>query len=54
MGFPLWKRSRVLRFGFYLLIALPLFWFHLFEGLMLLVLIAFVVEFACFPGKRPD
>ena len=50
---PLWKRSRGLRFAFYGLLALPLFWFHLYEGLVLLALIGFVVEFACFPGKGP-
>jgi hypothetical protein len=49
---PLWKRNRVLRFGFYGVLAVPLLWFHLYEALILLVLVGFVVEFACFPGKR--
>lgn len=52
MDEPLWKRSRPLRFACYAALALPLVWFHLYEGLILLALIGFVVEFACFPGKR--
>jgi hypothetical protein len=50
---PLWKRSRTFRLVGYLLLALPLLWWHLYEALILLGLIGFVVEFACFPGKRP-
>jgi hypothetical protein len=49
---PLWKRSRALRFTLYGLLSLPLCLFDLYEGLILLGLIGFVVEFACFPGKR--
>ncbi|MBL3528059.1 MAG: hypothetical protein JMN27_10755 [gamma proteobacterium endosymbiont of Lamellibrachia anaximandri] len=47
---PIWKRSRLFRYGLYFSLGLPLVWFSLYEGLVLLVLIAFVVEFACFPG----
>ena len=49
---PIWKRSRAFRFALYGLLSLPLCVFHLYEGLILLGLIGFVVEFACFPGKR--
>ncbi len=52
MGEPVWKRSRWFRFALYGLLALALFWFHLYEGLLLLALIGFLVEFACFPGNR--
>jgi hypothetical protein len=52
MDEPIWKRSRLFRFVLYGLLALPLLWFHLYEGLILLALIGFVVEFACFPGKK--
>jgi hypothetical protein len=48
---PLWRRSRSLRLAGYFLFASPLLWFGLYEGLILLMLIGFVVEFACFPGK---
>jgi hypothetical protein len=52
MKFPIWRRSRLFRFAGYALLGLPLLWFSLFEGLILLALVAFVVEFACFPGKK--
>ncbi|MGD8588663.1 MAG: hypothetical protein PVG22_07495 [Chromatiales bacterium] len=52
MNLPIWKRSRVFRFACYGLLILPLCLFHLYEGLILLALIGFVVEFACFPGKQ--
>jgi hypothetical protein len=52
MSEPLWKRSRVFRLAGYGLLSLPLCLFQLYEALILLVLIGFVVEFACFPGKR--
>ena len=52
MSEPLWKRSRAFRFALYGVLSLPLCLFHLYEGLILLGLIVFVVEFACFPGKR--
>ena len=48
---PVWKRSRLLRFGLYLILGIPLVWFSLYEGLILVALVGFVVEFACFPGK---
>ena len=48
---PLLKRSRAFRFALYALLSLPLCVFNLYEGLILLGLIGFVVEFACFPGK---
>lgn len=49
---PVWKRSRLFRYALYLALGLPLVWFDLYEGLVLVVLIGFVVEFACFPGKK--
>jgi len=49
---PLYKRSRAFRFALYGVLSLPLCVFSLYEGLILLGLIGFVVEFACFPGKR--
>lgn len=52
MNEPSWKRSRLFRYLFYFTLGLPLVWFSLFEGLILLVLVGFVVEFACFPGKK--
>jgi len=49
---PIWQRSRLFRYGLYLILGLPLFWFSLYEGLILVVLVGFVVEFACFPGQK--
>ena len=52
MNEPIWKRSRLFRYTLYFALGIPLVWFSLFEGLVLVVLVGFVVEFACFPGKK--
>ncbi len=52
MAEPIWKRRRSFRYLLYFLLGLPLLWFSLYEGLILVVLVGFVVEFACFPGKK--
>ena len=44
-----WRKKRPLRLTLYLLLAAALGFFHLWEGVILLVLIVLVVEFACFP-----
>lgn|GEM_PF-4122005 len=48
---PRWRR-RPWRFALYILLGLPLVWFSFYEGLVLILLVGVVVEFACFPGKR--
>lgn len=52
MSDPIWKRSRIFRYLLYFSLGIPLLWFSLYEGLILVVLVGFVVEFACFPGKK--
>ncbi len=52
MDEPYWKRNRLFRFALYFSLGIPLAWFSLYEGLILIVLVGFVVEFACFPGKK--
>lgn len=52
MDQPIWKRNRLFRYLLYLTLGLPLVRFSLYEGLILVVLVGFVVEFACFPEKK--
>jgi len=44
-----WKKKRPLRITAYLLLAALFGAFHLWEGVILLTLIALVIEFAFFP-----
>jgi hypothetical protein len=44
-----WKKKRPLRITAYLLLTGLLGAFHLWEGVILLVLLALVIEFAFFP-----
>lgn len=44
-----WKQKRPFRLTIYLLLAAALGAFHLWEGVILLVLLALVIEFAFFP-----
>jgi len=44
-----WRKKRPIRITAYLLLAALFGAFHLWEGVILLILIALVVEFAFFP-----